>query len=123
MIEANKIKSAVINGYINGIHGSRNKTDILHGFHESFRMLIKQHNELIPVSLDQWLEKLTVMHQESPELWSKETHYSILNVDQNGSSASVKIEVYKGDTYFSTDYMLLYRFEDGWKIVSKVFST
>ncbi len=63
------------------------------------------------------------MKQENPELWNKETHYSILHLDQKkGNSASVKIEVYKGDTYFSTDYMLLYRFKDGWKIVSKIFS-
>lgn len=33
-----------------------------------------------------------------------------------------KLNVYKGTTHFSTDYMLLYKFNDGWKIVSKIFT-
>ncbi len=122
MIETHKIRDAIVKGYIYGIHGSQNKKDILKGFHESFRMLVYKDDALIPVSIDDWLERLKIMKQENPELWNKETHYSILHLDQKGNSASVKIEVYKGDTYFSTDYMLLYRFKDGWKIVSKIFS-
>lgn len=123
MIETNEIRQAIVKGYIHGIHGSRNKKDIMQGFHESFKMFVYKDDELISVSIDQWIENLEVMHQENPKLWNKETHYSILQIDKKGNSASAKVEVYKGDTYFSTDYMLLYRFEAGWKIVSKVFST
>jgi hypothetical protein len=44
-------------------------------------------------------------------------------VDVEGRAAVAKLEVYKSGVYFSTDYMLLYRFSEGWRIVSKIFTT
>ena len=41
---------------------------------------------------------------------------------RRGHAAVAKLDVYKGETHFSTDYMLLYRFDAGWRIVSKVFA-
>ncbi|NIV44636.1 hypothetical protein GWN49_07160, partial [Candidatus Bathyarchaeota archaeon] len=38
------------------------------------------------------------------------------------NAAVAKLDVYKGTTQFSTDYMLLYKFKEGWKIVSKIFT-
>jgi hypothetical protein len=43
-------------------------------------------------------------------------------VDVAAYAAVAKVQVYKGTTHFSTDYMLLYRFEEGWRIVSKIFA-
>nr|NIN66698.1 hypothetical protein [Anaerolineae bacterium]NIN96827.1 hypothetical protein [Anaerolineae bacterium] len=42
-------------------------------------------------------------------------------MDYCNTAAVIKIEVHKNGQYFSTDYMLLYRFSEGWKIVSKVY--
>lgn len=123
MIEENKIRDIIVRSYINGIHGSQRKEDIMGGFHESFRMLVKKDNSLVPVSVDQWLENIKIMKMQAPQLWNEGTFYKILNVDISGSAAAVKIEVFKGDMYFSTDYMLLYNFEEGWKIVSKIYTS
>jgi len=43
-------------------------------------------------------------------------------VDASGNAAVVKLQVYQGETHFSADYMLPYRFEEGWRIVSKIFA-
>ena len=43
-------------------------------------------------------------------------------VDVAGYAAVAILDVYRGDIHFSTDYLLLYRFEEGWQIVSKIFS-
>ena len=36
-----------------------------------------------------------------------------------GNTASARVEVYRDGKHTFTDYLLLYKFTDGWKIVSK----
>jgi hypothetical protein len=62
------------------------------------------------------------MKSDNAGLWESETHFTLVFVDTSSYAAAVKLEIFKGETHFSTDYMLLYRFDKGWKIVSKVFS-
>jgi len=42
-------------------------------------------------------------------------------VDVTGNSAMVKMEIHEDSKQIYTDYFLLYKFDDGWKIVSKTF--
>ena len=37
------------------------------------------------------------------------------------NTASVRVEVFRDGKHTFTDYLLLYKFADGWKIVSKAF--
>ncbi|MFC1565189.1 nuclear transport factor 2 family protein [candidate division KSB1 bacterium] len=61
-------------------------------------------------------------YQDNPELWESNTTYKFIFVDATGNSAAAKIDVFKGEIHFSTDYMLLYKFNEGWRIVSKIFT-
>ena len=42
-------------------------------------------------------------------------------IDITGNAAMVKLEYYKGGNHVFTDYLSLYKFEEGWKIVSKIY--
>ena len=64
----------------------------------------------------------TTVRQENPALWDVETTCNFELVDVTDYAAVAKLDVYKGATHFATDYMLLYRFEEGWRIVSKIFA-
>jgi len=46
---------------------------------------------------------------------------NLLAVNVSGKEASVKLEFYVADKLTYIDYLSLYKFEDGWKIVSKIF--
>lgn len=85
-------------------------------------MLVLQDGALDEVDIEEWLRRIEDMKADNPDLWSAETTHSFRLIDVAGYAAVAKPDVYKGETHFSTDYMLLYRFEDGWKIVSKVFA-
>ena len=85
-------------------------------------MLVLQDDVLEKVDVDEWLRRLEKMKADNPDLWSAETRHEFRLIDAAGCAAVAKLDVYKGDTHFSTDYMLLYRFDDGWRIVSKVFA-
>ena len=116
------IRSIIEEAYIRGIHTTQDAAAARTGFHQDFAMLVLQDGVMAKVGLDEWFERIEVLKAGNPELWKAETRCDFLLIDVAGSAAVAKLDVYKGETYFSTDYMLLYKFEEGWRIVSKVFS-
>jgi hypothetical protein len=84
-------------------------------------MLVLKDNYVEKVSIDEWLARVETMMAENPVMWQAETGFTAEIVDASRYAAVAKLQVYKGETYFSTDYMLLYKFNTGWKIVSKIF--
>ena len=116
------IKEVIEEAYIEGIHGSQDEATVRSGFHKDFAMLVLQDGGLEEVGVDEWLARLKKMKADNPTLWSAETRHVIRLIDVSGYAAVAKLDVYKGETHFSTDYMLLYRFDEGWRIVSKVFA-
>ena len=116
------IKQVVEQAYVRRIHETQDETTVKSGFHQDFVMLVLQDDVMQKVNLDEWFGRIEVMKTENPALWSAETICEFLMIDVAGNAAVVKLDVYKGETFFSTDYMLLYKFQEGWRIVSKVFS-
>ena len=116
------IKQVIETSYIQGIHRDQDEALVKSGFHEGFAMLVLGDNAIDKVTVDEWLARVEVMKRQNPEMWAGETRYTIDLVDVSGTAAVAKLQVYKGDIHFSTDYMLLYNFEEGWRIVSKIFS-
>ena len=119
--EEETIKKIIEEAYITGIHGTQDEQTVKSGFHDDFAMLVLQNNEVDKVNVDEWLSRLERMKADNPDLWNSETRHEFHLIDATGYAAVAKLDVYKGDTHFSTDYMLLYRFDEGWRIVSKVF--
>lgn len=120
--ETQAIRQVIEKAYIQGIHGNQNEGKVRSGFHQDFAMLVLQDGVLEKVSVDEWLHRIEGMKTDNPNMWAAETRHEFRLVDVAGYAAVAKLDVWKGETHFSTDYMLLYRFEDGWKIVSKVFA-
>ena len=117
-----EIKQVIEKAYIAGIHTDQDENKVKSGFHHDFAMLVLTEGGLQKVNVEEWLTRVEVMKSDNPGLWASETRCTIEFIDTAGYAAAVKLEVFKGETHFSTDYMLLYRFDEGWKIVSKVFS-
>lgn len=116
------IRQVIEEAYVRGIHGTQDESTVKSGFHRDFAMLVLQDDALEKVDIDEWLRRLQTMKTDNPDLWSAETSHEFRLVDVTRYAAVAKLDVHKGDTHFSTDYMLLYRFDDGWRIVSKVFA-
>lgn len=120
--EKEPIREIIEKAYIEGIHGTQDEATVRSGFHEDFAMLVLQDGVLEKVSVEEWLHRIQGMKADNPDMWSAETKHKFQLIDISGYAAVAKLDVYKGETHFSTDYMLLYRFEEGWRIVSKVFA-
>jgi hypothetical protein len=116
------IKKVIEESYIDGIHKTQDEKLIGKGFHKDFNMLVLQKNNIEKVDIEGWLKRIEKMKLDNPELWKAKTTCKFILVDVTGNSAVAKLEVYKGEIHFSTDYMLLYKFEEGWEIVSKIYN-
>jgi hypothetical protein len=116
------IQRVIEEAYIRGIHETQNRSLIDRGFHPSFEMLVLAEGDVSKVDVPTWLPRIDAMKTENPELWDSDTSFAFKLVDVAGSAAMAKLDVFKGETFFSTDYMLLYKIQDEWKIVSKVFT-
>lgn len=121
-IEKEAIKKVIEEAYIGGIHERQDEGAARRGFHHDFTMFVLKDNILDAVTLDSWFGRIEQLKVDAPELWEAKTTSTFEFIDVSHDAAVVKLDVYKGDTHFSTDYMLLYKFEDGWKIVSKIFT-
>jgi hypothetical protein len=120
--EREAIKQVIEEAYIRGIHGNQDEETVKSGFHQDFAMLVLQDDTIDKVTVDEWLNRIETMKADNPQLWSARTTHNFRLIDVAGYAAVAELDVYKGATHFSTDYMLLYRFEAGWRIVSKIFA-
>lgn len=120
--EVNEIKALIEEAYIQGIHTTQSRESIEEGFHPDFAMLVHTGDSFDKVGLDEWLTRIEAMKAQNPELWGAPTTCDFAFVDLASHAAAVKLEVFKGEVHFSTDYMLLYKLDEGWRIVSKIFS-
>ena len=111
-----EIQAVITSAYIEGVHLNRDTEAIRAGFHPEFVMTILDDGGVINATLDQWVERIAASSPQEHEIeWEFE------NIDVTGSAAFVKLAVFEDGTQIYTDYMGLYKFDSGWKIVNKIF--
>jgi hypothetical protein len=114
------VQQVVQTAYIDGIQNRGNVEDIRKGFHPSFTMLRLLENQIKPLPIEEWITNLEKAKKESTTPLVK-TEGKFINVDVTGNAAVVKLELYRENKKVFTDYLVLYKFTEGWRIVSKTF--
>lgn len=114
------VKQVVTSAYVGGIHNRGSVDDIRKGFHPSFNMLRLINNEIKPLPIEEWIANNEKAKKETPAPPSK-TEGKFANVDITGNNAVVKLELYRDNKKIFTDYLVLYKFTEGWRIVSKTY--
>jgi hypothetical protein len=114
------IKQVINVAYIGGIQNNGSSDDIRKGFHATFSMLRLVDNDIKPFPIEEWIAAIEKRKNEgtpaAPTAIGK-----FVNVDVTGNAAIVKLELYRDNKKTFTDYLVLYKFTEGWKIVSKTY--
>jgi hypothetical protein len=118
--EEETVKQVVTSAYVEGIHNRGSVDDIRKGFHPSFNMLRLINNEIKPLPIEEWIANNEKAKKENPTAPSK-TEGKFVNVDVTGNNAVVKLELFRENKKIFTDYLVLYKFTEGWRIVSKTY--
>ena len=114
------IKAVIEDAYIQGVFIKKDPESMKKGFHPEFNMLILKDGQMTKVPFDQCINIVEESKKNSVPSKVEITHrFSFIDV--TGNSAVAKVEVYKGSTHVFTDYLSLYKFKEGWKIVAKIF--
>jgi hypothetical protein len=113
------IKALVQTAYVDGLQNLGDLEKTKAGFHPDFVLLGLRDGALTRLPIAEWIASAGKRKAEGakPPL----TTCKFLSVDVTGSAASVKLELHQNDTRIFTDYLSLYKFPDGWKIVGKIY--
>ena len=111
------VKKAYVDGLLNGGDLSFSKK----GFHPEFNLLIQKEGELKKWPITDWIKRAEDKKKNKPDDFKVKYKAKFPLVDITGSSAVLKVELYKAGALKYTDYLALYKYKEGWKIVSKIY--
>lgn len=112
------IVEVVDRAYVQGVHLDADGAKMRSGMHESFIMFVKTEEGLNQLTRDAWIARLKPRAASDPR---PDVKAKIAVLDQTGDAAVVKVDLFRGGKQIFTDYISLYRFQDGWKLVGKTF--
>jgi hypothetical protein len=114
------IKQVITTSYIDGIQNRGSSEDIRKGFHPSFHMLRFVDNDVKPLSIEEWITNIENSKAKSEPAQPK-AEGKFISIDITNTAAVVKLDLYRDGKRTFTDYLVLYKFAEGWKIVSKTY--
>ena len=117
------ISDIVQKAYIQGIHVDGDSDAIRGGFHPSFVMLIKGDDGVRQVTIEDWISRIEAGKAKRAEQPKPKVEGEVTVLDRSGDAAVAKVDVHRDGKHVYTDYMSLYHFADGWKIVGKIFQS
>jgi hypothetical protein len=118
------IKAVIQSAYVEGIQNEGDIEKIDAGIHSDFNLLgIAEDGKIWKLPIAEWKEKVLERKQKGQLPRDKDNLISVkyLSVDVTGTAAVAKFEFYVGQELKYIDYISLYKFDDGWKLVSKIF--
>lgn len=116
------VVKVVTEAYIEGVHAKPDPAAMRRGFHPDFRMLVLADGRMNAVTLDEWATRIGKAAAD-PKAPKFAIRHEFPQVDVMGNAATVKVELWRDGVHTFTDYLSLYKFADGWKIVAKTFYT
>ena len=107
--------------YVNGVFNVGDPVAMEKGFHEGFSLKGIREGELSELPIAKWIEitKKKKADGQFPPDSKYKFEYPLIEI--TGTTAMVKIEIFKDDKQIYTDYILLLKFSDGWKITDKIY--
>ena len=118
-----QIEQIIEKAYIEGIHTSPNLDTVLSGFHPDFRMLVRRDDSLVKVSPEEFVAMVVKAREGNPDAFANSVSFEIPLVEITGDAAVAQVELSRGGKHLFTDYMCLYRMDDRWQVVAKIFQS
>lgn len=118
------IKDVIQTSYVEGLQNEGNIDKIDAGIHPGFNLIgIDKGDEMWVLPIDDWKKRTENAIKEGrfPRTGEDAVSVKFLDIDITGTAAVAKIEFFVGDKKMYVDYIALYKFESGWKMVNKTF--
>jgi len=123
-VEEDKIKETIQIAYVEGLNNEGNADKIDKGIHPDFQLLgIGKNGTMWKYSIQKWKESSLNDRKKGNLPPTKDKMVSVVfkSIDITGSAAMVKLEYFVGTKLTYIDYITLYKFDEDWKMVSKIY--
>ncbi|MFC1725592.1 nuclear transport factor 2 family protein [candidate division KSB1 bacterium] len=119
--EKDAIKKAIVEGYIEGVITKGDAEMVKKGWHEDCEIVVFKNGKLQKVDVKYWIDRF----EKNPGPYAPNTKvkYEFEDIKVTGYAAIVALKVFYNGKQKYTDYMNLYKFEEGWKVATKTFYT
>ena len=121
--EKELIKKVIQTAYVDGLCNNADEEAIKKGFHPGFDLLSAgKGNAMWKLPIYNWIEIAKGGKEKGHKYSFQNEHTTVkfLFIDIAGNVAVAKIEFYEGKELNYIDYLSLMKFEDAWKIISKI---
>lgn len=120
--EEEAIKEKILNGYVHGAFNELNPEAMTDTFHEDFAIFSPNGEDIRKYPISTWVES-TRERKADPEFKAEDNvwEHKFKKVDVSGHAAAVELELYRNGDHVFTDYLSLLKFDNGWKVVAKVY--
>uniref|UniRef100_UPI003217C3EE nuclear transport factor 2 family protein n=1 Tax=uncultured Draconibacterium sp. TaxID=1573823 RepID=UPI003217C3EE len=122
--EKEAIQKVIQTAYVEGLQNEGDAKKIDSGIHPHFHLLgISDGDEMWNLNINDWKSSQVKkrMDGELPLSGDKKVSVKFKTIDVTGTAAVAKIEFFIGTRLTYIDYISLYKFESGWKMVNKIF--
>ncbi len=118
-----EVKNVIEKSYFNGAFNDQDTKTMKKGFHPDFAIFSPKGTEISKYPIDVWIKGIE-KRKANPNFDKSRVKMDckIVSIDVTGVCASAKIEASKNGKLIYTDYLSLLKFDDGWKIVAKVYN-
>ncbi|MPQ46863.1 hypothetical protein GCQ56_07530 [Marinifilum sp. N1E240] len=118
------IQKTIQTAYVDGLQNEGDLEKIDSGIHPDFRLIgIGEENKMWSLPIDKWKEKTKKKKADGkfPRTGDKKVSVKFENIDITGNAAVAKIQFFVGKKLTYVDYISLYKFPNGWKMVNKIY--
>jgi len=119
--EKKAVMSVVEAAYVKGVHADPSGEAMRKGFHPDFIMFVQDGDKVTKVTRDEWIARIEAAKAKNSGGPKPVVKHEFPVVEITGKAAIVKVELYKDGKHVFTDFISLYKFADGWKIIGKIF--
>lgn len=124
--ETDAIVAVVDKAYVHGVHIDNDPELMRAGMHDTFVMFVQSEKGVNQLTRDAWIERMAASKAKEAAKDANapkpEIKADITVLDRSGKAAVAKVALFRNGKQIFTDYISLYRFEDGWKLVAKTFN-
>ena len=116
------VRQVIEKAYVEGIHNGGSLEAVERGFHPSFVLpgIGADGSTVTLLPIYTWMEMIRQRKAEGKPVPGP-TECRFLQVDVTGTAAMAKIELVRDGKAIFTDYLGLYKFREGWRIVNKIY--
>lgn len=115
------IKTLIQTAYVDGLQNKGDLEATRKGFDPGFNLLSNKSDRLGKYPISKWIASTERAKQAHPGPPKQLTTCEFELIDITGKAAMAKVHLFKAGKKIYTDYLSLYKFNNGWRIVSKIY--